>query len=39
MATGSTMAELDGCLLGQCMSELVRRDGVDWSSLAKMMRA
>jgi hypothetical protein len=39
MAMGSAMAELDGCVLSQCMSELVRRDGVEWSSLAKMMRA
>jgi hypothetical protein len=39
MATGSTMAEMVGCVLAQCMSELVRRDGADWSSIAKMVRA
>jgi hypothetical protein len=27
------------CVLAQCMSELMRRDGADWSSLVKMMRA
>jgi len=36
---GLAMAKFDACVLAQCMSELVRRDGVDWSSLAKMMRA
>jgi hypothetical protein len=39
MATGSTIVELYGCVLSLCMSELVRRDGADSSSLAKMMRA
>jgi hypothetical protein len=39
MATGSTMVELVGCMLAQCMSELMRRDGADWSSIAKMVRA
>jgi hypothetical protein len=39
MATGSTMEELDGCVLAQCMSELMTRDGADWSSIVKMVRA
>jgi hypothetical protein len=39
MATGSTMAEMAGCMLAQCVSELVRRDGADWSSISKMVRA
>jgi hypothetical protein len=39
MAMGSTMVELAGCVLAQCVSELVRRDGADWSSIAKMVRA
>jgi hypothetical protein len=39
MATGSTLAELTDCVLAQCMSKLMRRDGVDWSSIAKMVRA
>jgi hypothetical protein len=31
MATGSTMAEMVGCVLAQCVSELVRIKVVDWS--------
>jgi hypothetical protein len=38
MAMGSTMVEMVGCVLAQCVSELVRRDGADWSSIAKMVR-
>jgi hypothetical protein len=39
MATGSEMVELVSCMLSQCVSEFVRRDGADWSSIAKMVRA
>jgi hypothetical protein len=39
MATGPTMVEMASYVLAQCMSELVRRDGADWSSIAKMVRA
>jgi hypothetical protein len=39
MATSSTMVEMDGCVLAQCVSELVRRDGEYWSSITEMMRA
>jgi hypothetical protein len=38
MAMGSIMEELAGFMIAQCMNELVRRDGVDWSSIAKMVR-
>jgi hypothetical protein len=38
MTTGSAMVEMAGCVLGQCVSEIVRRDGVEWSSIAKMVR-
>jgi hypothetical protein len=31
MAMGSTMAEMVGCVLAQCVSELVRIKVVDWS--------
>jgi hypothetical protein len=31
MATGSIMAKMVGCMLAQCMSELVRIKVVDWS--------
>ena len=39
MAMGSTMAELVGCVLAQCMSEFVRRDGENLYITVKMVRA
>ena len=39
MATGSAMEELVGCVLALCVSEVIRRDGADWSSIAKVVGA
>ena len=39
MATSSAMVELVGCVLAQCVSELVRRDGENWYIIVNIVRA
>jgi hypothetical protein len=38
MAMGSSIAEMDGSGLSQCVSELVRRDGQTGLAWPKMMK-
>jgi hypothetical protein len=38
MVTGLVMEKMVGCVVSLCVSKLVRRDGVDWYSIAKMVK-
>jgi hypothetical protein len=39
MVTGSKMVEMVGCVLAQGVSELMRRDEADGTSIADMVKA